>query len=86
MYDWNMQCLQSWKHIRVGSTAVGIQEKRETAQTYSVQMHVDLTASIDSGLFASELCDLAQDADCAVSELFQVGGVDARSLFGHYVC
>lgn len=59
--------------------------KEEEAQTYSVQMHVDLTASIYGGFFASQLCDLAQDADCAVGELLQIGGVDTRSLFGHYV-
>jgi hypothetical protein len=32
-------------------------------------MYVDLTASIDGSLLASELCDFAQDADCAVGEL-----------------
>jgi hypothetical protein len=37
--------------------------------TYSVQMHINLTASINGGLLASELCDFAQDADCAVGEL-----------------
>lgn len=48
-------------------------------------MDIDLTASIDSSLLASELCDFAQDADCSVGELLQVGGVDAGSLFGHCV-
>jgi hypothetical protein len=32
-------------------------------------MHIDLTAGINGSLFASELCDFAQDADCAVGEL-----------------
>lgn len=54
-------------------------------KTYSIQMYIDLTASIDSRFLASQLCDLAQDADCAVGELLKDGSVDARSLFGHCV-
>ena len=46
-------------------------------------MYIDLTASIDRSFLASELCDFAQDADCAVSELLQVRRVDAGSLFSH---
>jgi hypothetical protein len=37
--------------------------------TYSVKMYIDLTASIDSSFFTPELCNFAQDADCAVGEL-----------------
>lgn len=55
------------------------------SKTYSVQVYIDLTTSIDSGFLASQLCDLAQDANCAVCELLKDGSVDARSLFGHCV-
>lgn len=48
-------------------------------------MYVDLTASIDGGFLASQLCDFAQDADCAMGELLKNGSVDAGCLFGHCV-
>lgn len=52
-----------------GCIAARWAEWEKGVKTYSVQMNVDLTASIDSGLFASELCDFTQNADCAVGEL-----------------
>ena len=60
----------SWQKSKAGNyTAKKYGSWRKELETYSVQMDVNLTASIDGGLLAPELCDFAQDADCAVGEL-----------------
>lgn len=48
--------------------------------TYTVQQHINIAACIDNSLFASELHNLAQDADDAVLKVGQVRGEYARGL------
>jgi hypothetical protein len=51
--------------------------------TYAVQKDTDLTSSIDGRLLAAQLADFAEDADCLVRKLFEVGRSDAGSCFRH---
>jgi hypothetical protein len=47
------------------------------------QENTDLATSVDGSCLAAQLADFAEDTNGLVGELFEVGGGDTGSCFGH---